>query len=283
MAANLQVETIDLSAGPIDYVDTGGDGPTVVLIHGVLMNHTAWRYVMAELAPAYRCIAPTLPLGSHGRPMHPGADLSIDGIALLIAELLERLDLRDVTLVMNDWGGPQLLVDHKRTERIGRLALVACEAFDNFPPGVPGRRLARLAVTRGGFGLQSLLVRLAPVRRSVAGVLAKRPLPEEMLREWFRPFARDKRVRQDLRTYCLSVPLDSGRNWSAGLAGFHKPALVVWAPEDQMMPADHGRKLADLLPDGRLVEIADSYTLIPTDQPKQLAAALGAFITGHGR
>jgi pimeloyl-ACP methyl ester carboxylesterase len=50
-----------------------------------------------------------------------------------------------------------------------------------------------------------------------------------------------------------------------------------------MMPADHGRKLADLLPDGRLVEIADSYTLIPTDQPKQLAAALGAFITGHGR
>jgi pimeloyl-ACP methyl ester carboxylesterase len=76
--------------------------------------------------------------------MRPGADLSIDGIALLVAEFLERLDLYDVTLIMNDWGGPQLLVDHDRTERISRLVLVACEAFDNFPPGTPGRRLARL-------------------------------------------------------------------------------------------------------------------------------------------
>ena len=78
-----------------------------------------------------------------------------------MAEFLERLDLYDVTLIMNDWGGPQLLVDHGRTERIGRLVLVACEAFDNFPPGTPGRRLAKLAATPGGFGLQSLLMRSA--------------------------------------------------------------------------------------------------------------------------
>jgi pimeloyl-ACP methyl ester carboxylesterase len=51
--------------------------------------------------------------------MRPGADLSIDAIALLVAEFLERLDLHDVTLIMNDWGGPQLLVDHGRTERTG--------------------------------------------------------------------------------------------------------------------------------------------------------------------
>ena len=270
---------IDLSAGPIDYIDTGGDGPTVVLLHGVLMNNTVWRDVINELTPAFRCIAPTLPLGAHRQPMRTGADLSIDGITLLIADFLERLHLHDVTLIMNDWGGPQLLVDHDRTERISRLVLVACEAFDNFPPGTPGRRLAKLAATPGGFGLQSLLLRSALVRRSIAAALVKHPVADEMLRDWFGPFIRDQQVRQDLRSYCLSVPLDSGRNWSAGLASFDKPALVVWAPDDQMMPPEHGRQLAELLPDGRLVEITDSYTVVPLDQPKQLADAVRAFVT----
>ena len=124
MIPDSQPNMIDLSAGSIDYIDTGGDGPTVVLLHGVLMNHTVWSDVITELVPAFRCIAPTLPLGAHREPMRVGADLSIDGIALLVAELLERLDLHDVTLIMNDWGGPQLLVDHDRIERISRLVYI---------------------------------------------------------------------------------------------------------------------------------------------------------------
>lgn len=277
--SDVQSSTIDLSAGPIEYLDTGGDGPTIVLLHGVLMNHTVWRDVITELTPAFRCIAPTLPLGAHRKPMRPGSDLSIDGIALLGAEFLERLDLHDVTFIMNDWGGPQLLVDHGRTERISRLVLVACEAFDNFPPGRPGRRLGKLAAVPGGLGLQSLLMRSAAVRRSVATALVKHPVPDVILRDWFQPFIKDRAIRQDLRRYCLSVPLDSGRNWSAGLASFDKPALVVWAPEDQMMPRDHGRRLAELLPKGQLVEIEDSYTVIALDQPRQLADAVRAFIS----
>jgi pimeloyl-ACP methyl ester carboxylesterase len=283
MTSDNQINTIDLSAGPIDYVDTRGDGPTVVLLHGVLMNRTVWRNAMNELMPTFRCIAPTLPLGAHRQPMRRDADLSIDGIALLVAEFLERLTLDDVTLIINDWGGPQLLVDHDRTERISRLILVACEAFDNFPPGVPGRRLAKLAAMPGGLSLQGLLMRSASVRRSVAAALAKHPVPDEMLRDWFGPFTRDREVRQDLRRYCLSVPLDSSRNWSAGLASFEKPALVVWAPEDMMMPAEHGRQLAELLPHGQLVEIADSYTVVPLDQPQQLAYAIREFITSDVR
>jgi pimeloyl-ACP methyl ester carboxylesterase len=113
----------------------------------------------------------------------------------------------------------------------------------------------------------------------VAAALAKYPVPDQMLRDWFDPFIHDREIRQDLRKYCLSVPLDSGRDWSAGLASFDEPALVVWAPEDQMMPREHGRRLADLLPVGRLVEIEDSYTVVPLDQPERLADAVRAFIT----
>jgi pimeloyl-ACP methyl ester carboxylesterase len=53
---------------------------------------------------------------------------------------------------------------------------------------------------------------------------------------------------------------------------------VVWAAEDRVMPPEHGRRLADLLPDSRLVEIADSYTLVPLDQPASLAAAIRDFV-----
>jgi len=56
------------------------------------------------------------------------------------------------------------------------------------------------------------------------------------------------------------------------MRSFDRPALVAWATEDRLMPREHGRRLADLLPQGTLVEIADSYTLIPEDQPAKLAA-----------
>ena len=269
---------IELSAGTIEYSDTGGSGPCVVLLHGVLMNGSVWRNVVADLREDHRCVVPTLPLGGHRLPMRADADLSIDALALLVAELLERLDLDDVTLVMNDWGGPQLLVEKDRTERIGKLVLVACEAFDNFPPGKPGRQLAMLARIPGGFALQAQLVRSAAVRRSVASALAKHPIPDAVLRDWLTPLMTTPAVRRDLRKYCRSVPLGGGRDWSASLATFPGPALVVWAPEDRMMPREHGARLAALMPKGRLVEVDDTYTAVPEDQPEELAQHLRDFV-----
>lgn len=268
---------IDLTAGTIEYSDTGGSGPCLVLLHGVLMDGTVWRKVVPELEPDYRCIVPTLPIGGHRRPMRPDADLSMWGLVDLIAEFLDRLGLTDVTLVMNDWGGPQVLVERGRTERVGRLVLVACEAFDNFPPGPSGRMLVRLARLPGGLSLLALLCRTAAVRARTLGAMAKRPIPDEILRGWLERLS-DPGVRRDLRKYGASVPIGNGRNWSAGLADFDRPALIIWAPEDDMMPPDHGRRLADLLPHGRLVELADTYTLIPEDQPAALAHHLRTFV-----
>jgi pimeloyl-ACP methyl ester carboxylesterase len=63
-----------------------------------------------------------------------------------------------------------------------------------------------------------------------------------------------------------------------GLRSFDHPALVIWAREDRIMPPEHGRRLAELLPHGQLIEIADSYTLIPLDQPGELARAIRQFV-----
>lgn len=58
------------------------------------------------------------------------------------------------------------------------------------------------------------------------------------------------------------------------LPGFDRPALVVWAQQDRVIPPEHGRRLAELLPQGRLVEVPDGYTLLPLDQPARLAQAI---------
>jgi pimeloyl-ACP methyl ester carboxylesterase len=62
------------------------------------------------------------------------------------------------------------------------------------------------------------------------------------------------------------------------LRSFDRPALVIWAAEDRVMPPERGRRLAELLPQGRLIEILDSYTLIPEDQPGELARAIRQFV-----
>jgi len=70
---------IELS-GVIEYEDTGGDGPAVVLLHGVVIGPTVWRHVVEDLRSDYRCIVPALPLGAHRQARKPDADLTIYGV-----------------------------------------------------------------------------------------------------------------------------------------------------------------------------------------------------------
>jgi len=275
---------VELTAGTIEYQDTGGAGPVLVLTHGLIMDGSLWRKVVTELSGEYRCVVPTLPLGAHRKAMRPGADLTMGGIAALLGELLERLDLREVTLAMNDWGGPQLLIGGPQDARIARLALIACEAFENVPPQGAARLLPYLARIPGGLGSALYPLRFHALRRlpSTFGYLSKRPVPREVMDRWFGPVRELSAVRRDLRKYVLS----SGEGRRALLAAaetlrsFERPALVAWAIEDKLMPREHGPRLLERLAQGELVEIADSYTLIPEDQPVQLAAALRGLM-GH--
>ena len=272
---------LELSAGTIDYEDTGGSGPTLVFQHGLAMDAGLWRNVVAELRDDFRCVVPTLPLGAHRRPMRADADLSMTGIAGLIAELLEKLDLTDVTLVVNDWGGGQLLAAD-RNPRLARLVLTPCEAFDNVPPGLPGRGVAIAAAVPGGINAMVQPTRIRWTRRlpMALGWMSKRPVPDEVVDRWLDPLLRQRAIRRDLRRYARTARegrrtlLDAAER----LREFDRPALVIWATEDRVMPRDHGRRLAELLPQGRLIEIDDSYTLVPEDQPHALATAIREFV-----
>ncbi|MGW0734080.1 alpha/beta fold hydrolase [Streptomyces sp. NPDC002851] len=272
---------VQLSAGTVEYEDTGGDKPVLVLVHGVAMDGTLWRDVVARLREDFRCVVPTLPLGGHRRPMDPDADLTVPGVARLLAEFLDRLDLRDVTLAMNDWGGPQALVALGLDQRIGRLVITSCEAFDNYPPGLPGKNLLMSARMPGGlnFAFKTLKLKFMRGAPMTWGWMSKGGVPHDVMDGWLTQLWQSAEIRRDLRKYILGVPpRDELLRWAEKLRDFDRPALVAWAAEDKVMPPEHGRKLAELLPHSEHVEIPDSYTLIPVDQPEQLSAHIRSFI-----
>ena len=272
---------VELSAGTVAYQDTGGDGPTVVLLHGMLMDASLWEEVVADLSADHRCVAPTLPFGAHRHPVHADADLSLPGIASLVRELLERLDLRDVTLVGNDTGGAlvQLLMVGGDA-RVGRVVLASCEAFDNLPPGLTGRTLALTGrLPPRLFGLFMQQMRLRPVRRLPAAFGWLTMKGDAATARWIRPVLTQPGVRRDTVRVLRSIAADRQMLVRAAesLPDFTGPALIVWARQDRVMPPEHGRRLAGLLPRARLVEVDDSYTLIPLDQPARLAQAIREF------
>ncbi|WP_424213857.1 alpha/beta fold hydrolase [Streptomyces sp. BI20] len=280
MAENA-TRTVELSAGALEYVDTGGPGPVVVLVHGLLFDEAVWTEVVALLREDFRVLVPVLPLGAHRRPVRPvpGRPLSAHTVAGLLGEFLERLNLDDVTLVQNDVGIAQLLVGTAYEERIGRLVLTSCEALDNHPPGLQGRLLVEAARMPGGLFALLQGFRLPALARLpfALGGMTRRPLPDGLIRRWYRPVLTDPAVRADLRAFLRATEAHTYREAGERLRSFPRPVLVAWGALDRMMPPDTGRRLAALCPRGEFVTVPGARTLVPWDNPKALALAVRAF------
>jgi pimeloyl-ACP methyl ester carboxylesterase len=270
------VHTVELSAGSVEYEDTG-TGPVLVLLHGVLMDSGQWRDVARRL-PEFRCVLPTLPLGAHRAPMRPDADLSLLGQARLVAEFIEALDLREVTLAFNDWAAPQLLIAEGLTGRVGGLVLVACETAGNYPPGLPGKNLALVGALPGGLRIALASMRVRPMRRTpmTFGWMAKQGIPDDLIDGWLGGPWADKAIRADARKYIRRTREGRRRLRAATrhLGQFTAPVTVVWAKEDRVMPMREGKALADAFPNSRLELVEDSYVLVPLDQPARMAQLL---------
>lgn len=272
--------TVELAAGPVEFQDSGGAGPVLVLVHGLLMDGAQWDAVVAELGGDFRCIRPTLPLGAHRHEMRPDADLTLPGLAAIVGDFLDALDLHDVALCFNDWCGAPVMIADGRVDRIGRLVLTSCEAFENYPPGWPGRLAALSGRLPGGIVVMrwTLLNRTLRKLPFTFGVMSKRGVPDAQMREWLAPLAQ-RAIRRDLRKYLRSTRGGrcALRTAIPAMQAFTRPVLVVWGSEDRMMPPEHGRRFVATFPNARLVELDDCYTLIPVDRPDALAAELRAF------
>jgi len=281
------LKQIDLPAGAIRYRDTGAGAP-IVFVHGLLVNGALWRKVTPSLGAGHRCIVPDFPLGSHRSPMKTDADLSPPGVAQLVSDFLEALDLDGVTLVGNDTGGAicQLVAAH-HPERIGRLVLTPCDAYDNFlPPAF--RPLQYGAYVPGLITGVIQAARIGAVRRGPLGfgmLTKRRPMDDEVLRAYLAPFLADSGVRRDALKVLRGISNRQTLEAAERLRQFDRPTLVAWAPEDRFFKLRFAERLVSDIPNARLVRIEDSFTFVPEDQPERLAEEITGFIaeTQEGR
>ncbi|MFC6013291.1 alpha/beta fold hydrolase [Nocardia lasii] len=272
---------VALSSGRIRYHDTG-TGPPVVFVHGLLVNADLWRKIVPGLAAeGHRCLTPDWPLGAHSLPM-PDADLSLPGLADLIAEFLDALDLTDVTIVANDTGGAltQLLMT-RRPERIGRVVLAAVDCYEIWPPlfvalmkivRIPGTIAPLLAAMRWRF------VQRLPL---AFGWVAKRELPQDIIDSYVRPARRDPAIRADLRRFAAAADTGCTLDAAKRFAEVDLPVLVVWATEDKLFPMSLAERLVADLPRASLRTVDDSYAFLAEDRPELLTELIVEFTRLH--
>jgi pimeloyl-ACP methyl ester carboxylesterase len=269
--------SITLEQGSIPYRDEGAGDP-LVFVHGLLVDGRLWRNVTPRLTAAHRCIVPDWPLGSHRSPLSPGADRSPRGIAHLIADFLDALELERVTIVANDTGGAisQILAS-ERPERIGGLVLTNCDCLENFLPPML-RPLQWLAHVPGAYWLIARQLRSTRVRRSRFGfgMLTHRPIPDALTAAWVEPMT-ERAIRADLLATLKAIDRRDTLAAADRLSERPLPTLLAWAPDDLTFPLRYARRLAAMIPGARLELIADSRAFIPEDQPERLADLIASF------
>ncbi len=271
-----QRHEIDLPAGTIRYREAG-EGKPVVFVHGYLVDGRLWDGVVDGLSDRCRCIAPDWPIGAQQVAMNPDADLSPYGIAAIIASFLEKLDLEDVTIVGNDSGGAmsQVLVT-RHPERIGRLVLTNCDTHENFPPGI-FKTMPPLAALPGGMAILAAPFRIGAVARAAFKPFTRKPIPAELIASWMHPGLHDRDVKRDLKKVTTGMNKRYTLEAAEKLRSSELPILLTWAPGDRLFPLKYAERLAGEVPNARIVQIPDSRTFVPMDQPQRLADEIASF------
>src|SRR4051812_4368009 len=261
----------------IEYREAGSGAP-IVLLHGLLVDGSLWRAVVPRLEPDFRVVVPELPFGCHRLPMRRDVPLAPPDVARLVADFLGALDLSDVTLVGNDTGGAiaQLVAAH-HPDRIGRLVLTPCDAYENFLPPMfrPLQLLARAPVA---FDAVMQLMRLRPLRRTplAFGSLMRHP-DAELVDGWVRATLADRRVRRDAAKVLRGVSKRQTLEAAERLRSFDRPLLIAWAPGDRFFKLRYALRLAAEIPGSRLERIENALTFVPVDQPRRTAELIAGF------
>jgi len=198
-----------------------------------------------------------------------------------LAAGLAAIDLDDVTLVANDTGGAiAQFVAARHPERLARLVLTPCDAFDNFLPPVL-RHLQLLGRTPVGLWLLGQTLRLRAIQQLpiAFGHLTVRPIDAKAMRSYTRPLATSSLVRRDFSKLVRAISSKHTNQVAGELHHFDKPAMVVWGLDDRLFPLVHGHRLARLLPQASLEVIDDAGAFVTEDQPQRVAALIGSFLT----
>ena len=282
MAEFSEYKTIELGPGRIRYREIGS-GPPVVALHGLFAGGTLWDATAKVLAArGFRVYVPELPLGAHTIEMENDADLSPAGLARLVAEFIEKLGLKDVTLVGNDSGGAiAQITAANHPQAIARLALANCDTYKEFLP-IAFRYLQGAARIPGATMLLSQGMRLGFIRQLpiAFGALSKTPIPEAMLDQWLKPLIGNSRIRRDVNKAIRGISNRYTIEAAAKLGEHATPLLIAWGTDDKFFSAKNAKRLAAEVPGARLEWIPDAAAFVTIDQPQRLGELIADFASG---
>ena len=273
-----EAKEVRLPQSTIRYRERGSGEP-IVFVHGVMVNGDIWRKVVPLLAGEFRCIAPDWPLGGHEVALHKDAEITPASFAKLTDDFFQALSLNGITLVGNDTGGAlcQMTIT-EYPDRIARLVLTTCDAYENFPPRV-FRNFTWTAALPGTMFLLAQSLRPGFMRRAFFSLVAKRPVEPEILESYLGPLTSDAAVRRDLKKAMLNASSRDTLAAAKKFGQFHKPVLIAWTPEDRFFfNWKYAERLRNDFPNARLESIEDSHVFVSEDQPERLAELITAFM-----
>ena len=275
---------VQTPSGPASYVDTGGPGRPVLLVHGVGSSSYLWRNVIAELDGERRCVSFDLPLHGH-TPAAPDQDFTLNGLARFIAGCCDALDLADIDLVANDTGGAVSQVfAASNAGRLHTLTLTNCEAHDNVPPKVllPAVLLARLGL------LAPIAVRMTRDiprgKKRIYGLgyqdISK--LPDDIARVWLEAQGGTPEAARQFQRLMTSLHARDLLAAEPALKRLEVPTLIVWGTGDRAFRTKWAYWLRDTIPGAsEVVEIDGGRLFFPDERAGELTAALRRHWDAH--
>lgn len=278
-----ETRQIELHGHEISY-EIGGEGPLILLIHGITSTSAVWRDVMPWLIERFTVLAPDL-LG-HGHSAKPRGDYSLGAYASGIRDLLTALGYDAATVVGHSLGGGVAMqIAYQFPERCERLVLVSSGGLGDEVHGV-----LRAATLPGAEWVLPLIARprVRDAGRAVGDFLGRigvRPAPE--LAEIARGYGSlaDREAREAFLHTLRAVIDPGGQRVSARdrlYLAADVPTLMIWGARDRVIPVEHGRRAHGEIPGSRFVELPEAGHFPMLDAPQQLVRELIDFITSTG-
>ena len=258
-----------------------GEGPAIVLVHGLAGSSTTWKYVMPVLAERFTVIAPDL-LG-HGQSAKPRGDYSLGAYASGIRDLMVALDVEKASFVGHSLGGGVAMqLAYQFPERCERLVLVCSGGL-----GQEVNLLLRAVSLPGSeFVLPVLLAPWFRERAEGFGAAFRKVgwRPGSTLAEVWRSYT-TLTTREGQRAFIHTVRsvIDmAGQRVSARdrlYLAKAVPTLIVWGDQDRVIPVSHGHSAHEAMPGSRLEILPGAGHFLPFEQPDWFNRTLLDFLT----
>ncbi|MCU1463534.1 MAG: Alpha/beta hydrolase [Acidimicrobiales bacterium] len=257
-----------------------GDGPVIVLVHGLAGSSTTWKHVMPALAGSYTVLAPDL-LG-HGQSAKPRGDYSLGAYASGIRDLMIALDLERATFVGHSLGGGVAMqLAYQFPERCDRLVLVASGGL-----GKEVHPLLRaVTLPAAEYVLPLLLTSWFRLRAESAGNVLRRVgwKPGSSLAEVWRSYTTLTTAEgQQAFVHTVRAVMDlSGQRVSATdrlYLAAAVPTLVVWGDEDAVIPVHHAHAAHAAMPGSRLEVLGGAGHFLPWKNGEWFTGVLTDFL-----